>query len=239
MTQEKKRNPYSDVFSSRDLVEHISEYKENVANFEEGGKKFAEYLDLDDGAEAELRFLELAPLKFWQHRVFDPGGKKGKGGIRVFSCTRTDECPLCRAGDKPQFKVAWQVVHVDALDKNGNVVPRVKLFVRGIKFAEYYAKKIEKYNPTERNVVLERIGGGQSTQYTFSEWKEKSPAIYNKDECVDLEDYFGLDDAKFMDMVRIGDAFQVASPSSSDGYKGPKKGTKSRHEVEESDDLAF
>ena len=223
-----KRNPYSKVFSHKNLEEHVKEYKKKVAN--SGSFKYPEYLDMEEGSEAIVRFLEKDPIKFWQHRVFDSDGKKGKGGYRVFSCTRESDCPLCQAGDKPQFKVAWQVVHIDNIDEDGNVVPRVKLFVKGIKFAEYFAKKTAKKDPTKQNVTIERIGSGQTTQYLFAEWGEEGPIKYNKDEVIDLEEYFGLDDEKFKDMERIAQNLRKSE------YSGPKKGSKSRLEVSDDDD---
>jgi len=223
-----KRNPYGKVFSNRELDDHVQDYKDNQNNF---SGKYPTYLDMDEGDEITVRFVEKDPIKFWQHRVFDPDGKKGKGGFRVFSCTREPDCPLCQAGDKPQFKVAWQVIHVDNIDDQGNEKPRVKLFVKGIKFAEYYAKKTQKKDPTKQNVILERIGSGQNTQYLFAEWGEKGEVKYDADELVDLEEYFGLDDERFADMERI-----AGSLSSKEDYSGPKKGKKSRLEKNDDDD---
>jgi len=224
----KKSNPYGKVFSKRDIEDHVTDYKDNQKNF---SGKYPVYMDIEEGEEAIVRFLQKDPIKFWQHRVFDPDSKKGKGGYRVFSCTREPDCPLCMAGDKPAFKVAWQIIHVDAIDESGNEKPRVKLFVKGIKFAEYYAKKVQKYDPTKRNVILERIGSGNNTQYLFGEWQSTGNQPYVKDEVIDLEDYFGLDDQKFADMERIAENLDRQAE-----YSGPKKGKKSRLEKDDDDD---
>lgn len=234
----KKRNAYGGVFSDKPLDEHVDAYKEQQAKFASGGGgggNYPVYLDVEEGTEAEVRFLEKDPIKFWQHRVYDPSGKNGRGGYRVFSCTRTATCPLCLAGDKPSFKVAWQVVHIDNLDKNGNVVPRVKLFVKGIRFAEYYDAKTQKKDPTKQNVTLERIGSGQNTQYLFSEWGAAEKIEYDKTPEVDLEEYFGLDDEKYADMERIAGGM-AGSKQGQDEYEGPKKGKKSRLETGDVED---
>jgi len=239
-TTKKKRNPYGGVFSDKDLNEHVDDYKEKQKNYTGGeGGKYPVYLNLDEGEEATVRFLEKDPVKFYQHRVYDPDLKDGSGGIRVFSCTRDANCPLCTAGDKSTFKVAWQVVHIDNLDRNGDVVPRVKLFVKGIRFAEYYAKKTQKKDPTKQDVILERIGSGQNTQYLFSEWGDKGTVDFDEEELVDLEDYFGLDDEKFEAMERVGEHLEEKGDGGGSGkksYSGPKKGKRSRLEDDDEDD---
>lgn len=240
--QKSKSNPYGNVFSEDALESHVDEYKKKQEAYKEsaasggGKKKFPVYFDLDEGEEANARFLEFDPVKFWQHRVFDPESKKGSGGYRVFSCTREPSCPLCMAGDKPAFKVAWQIVHLDALDpKTGEVTPRVKLLVKGIRFAEYYAKKTAKNDPTKQNVTLERIGSGQNTQYLFAGWGDKGKIEYDSSEEVELEDYFGIDDEKFADMERIASSLGGKSGSGEKEYSGPKKGK--RYRAEEGDDV--
>lgn len=238
-TKQKKRASYGDVFSDEPIDDLVKDHKEKTKNM---GGKYPVYLDVKDGEEVTVRFLDKDPVKFWQHRVWDGQSKKGKGGYRVFSCTRGSDCPLCSAGDKPSFKVAWQVVHVDALDKDGNVTPRVKLFVKGIRFAEYYAKKSEKKDPTKQNVVIERIGSDQNTSYGFSEWGDKAMPEYDQEECVDLEEHFGLDDEKFAEMERIAGSIDAPSGKEDKGYSGPKKGGKSRLEKnndEDDDDIPF
>lgn len=222
----KGKTNYSAVFADEPIDEIVADQKSKRS---EGGK-FPTYLDLEDGEEVTLRFLEFDPIKFWQHRVWDPKGKRGKGGFRVFSCTRQPDCPLCRSGNKPSFKVAWQVIHVDALDQNGDIKPRVKLFVKGIRFAEYYTKKTLKKDPTKQNVVLERIGSDQNTTYSFAEWGDKGKVDYDEEELVDLEEYFGLDDEKFAEMERLADEAEETE------YSGPKKGKRSRLENDEDDD---
>lgn len=212
-----KKGGYGNVFSKKELSNHVEDYKEKKTG------SFATYLDIKEGEEAVVRFLEKEPVKFWQHRVFDPESKNGRGGFRVFSCTRDADCPLCQVGNDPSFKVAWQIVHLDSIDDKGNVVPKVKLFVKGIKFAEYYEAKTVKNDPSKKSVTLERIGAGQNTQYLFSEWGEANKISYDKGEVVDLEEYFGLDDEKFKHMSRIAANTEA----------GPKKGKKSKLEDEE------
>lgn len=206
------------------MSEKVDEYREQQEQFNSdgGSKVYPKYLDVKPGMEAVLRFIDKDPIKFYQHRVFDPQSKKGKGGYRVFSCTRDSDCPLCTAGDQPTFKVAWQVVHTDNLDEKGKVTPRVKMLVKGIKFAEYFESKQAKCDFEKQNVTLERIGKGQNTQYVFSEFHPKSAQKYNESEVIELEEYFGVDDEKFRDMERIA-AYMIkhGGDSSAQGSRSP------------------
>lgn len=239
---------YSNVFSDESLETHVDNYHDAVSSM---GKKFPMYLSLKNGQEALVRFLAKDPLKFWQHKVFDPEARKGAGSPRVFTCTRTPDCPLCAAGDKPSFKVAWQVVHIDHLDKDGKVAPRVKLWVQGIRFGEMWVTRTKRVDPTAVNVVIIRTGAAQNTSYAVDPTMEGGKITFDQDEVVDLREYFGIDDERYNDMVRLGDsvkasvraqkaanasgsskpAHQYADADEDDGaeepYSGPVKGARS------------
>lgn len=203
------------VFSDAPLEKHIQESKEKMAAYDLGGakKKYPVYLSLKPDEEAEIRFLESEPLKFYQHRVFDNNIRNGQGGYRVLTCTRRPDCPLCTAGNKATFKVAWQVVHLDNLDQNGDVVPRVKMWVQGIRFASLFEKKTKRFDIKKENVILERIGSGTDTTYSIERTNDKGKIKFDQDEITDLEEYFGLDDKKYEDMVRIGNDITASSKS--------------------------
>ena len=234
------------VFSNEPLKKHIKESKEKQAIFAEmgaGHKKYPVYLSLRPDEEAIVRFLTVEPLKFWQHRVYDDQIRGGQGGWRVLTCTRRDDCPLCLADNRPSFKVAWQVVHLDNRDSDGNVTPRVKLWVQGIRFAEMFEKKTKRFDVTKEDVILERIGEGTSTTYTIEKTGDKGKVRFDKDELTDLEDYFGLDDAKYEAMLRLGvsnsDNSEEDDEDEEDYKPKPRKKSKGksrRHPAEEDED---
>lgn len=249
--REKSKSKYSDVFSSQSLGDHVDAYHEALEKRKDGGK-YPVYMNLKPNEEAEVRFLDKEPVKFWQHRVYDSTIKNGQGGQRVFSCTRQPDCPLCESGDKPFFRAAWQVVHIDNLDDKGNVTPRVKLWVQGIRFAELFETKVKRFDPTIYNVILQRVGTGQNTQYTIDRTDTKGKIAYDQEEETDLTEYFGLDDEKFAAMERIAGSMdagskqassskpatskRVAADDDEEEYAGPKKGKKSLLAEDENDD---
>lgn len=235
---------YGNVFSDEPLSTHVKEYNENMSkrggDGEGGGRSYATYLNIEEGETAEVLFLEETPIKFWQHRVYDQKVKKGQGGYRVFSCTRQPDCPLCVAGDTPTFKVAWNVLHID--DEEG---PKVKLWVKGIKFAELFEKKAARFDITKERVILERIGKGKNTQYTIDRTNDRKVPKFDDDTVTDLEEYFGLDDEKYNDMERVAKSLGRGGSKRDDddddrnqsrGYNGPKKGSRHRADEEEEEE---
>ena len=225
------KSKYAGVFSQQPLGDHIQDYHKNMKNYtENSGAKYPVYLSLEPDEEVEVRFLEQEPVKFHQHRVYDPKLKRD----RVFTCTREPDCPLCEGGNKPTFKAAWQVVHIDNLDKNGNVTPRVKLWAQGIRFAELFEKKVRRVDPVTTNVILTRIGAGQNTQYQIDGTKTTGKVKYDKSEVVDLHEYFGIDDEKYEDMCRIGASMQ----GSAERYVDKQLKGMSRHQDEEEEEYA-
>lgn len=244
---------YADVFSDQPLNEHVQDYNKKMGDNQNKGGKYPVYLSLGAGEESLVRFLEKEPIKFWQHRVYDPTIKNGQGGFRVLSCTRTPDCPLCLAGDKPLFKVAWQVIHMDNLDaESGQVKPRIKLWVQGIRFGELYERKSSRFDPSKMNVILERIGVGQNTQYSMEKADNQDAPQYDTEEITNLMEYFGLDDDKYKDMQRIAASISAnpsanqdkgfqnlgtPAPAENTNYSGPKQGSKSLLEGDE--DIPF
>lgn len=214
---------FKNVFSEEDLSEHIKDYHDNLKQMSGPAKKYPVYLTVNQDEEEEVRFLEETPVRFWQHRVYDENAKNGAGSYRVFSCTREPDCPLCAAGNQASFKVAWQVVHLK--DQN-----RVKLWVKGITFSEVFVKKIRKFDITDENVTLERVGTGSKTTYLLERTGDTGPINYDKSEVVDLRDFFGIDEQKYKDMVRIGEAISdKGSPSQATSQRGePDMDTKLR-----------
>lgn len=209
---------FKSVFSDKSLDDHVVEQREKDDRYEEGGS-YPVYLSIDADCDAEVRFFKEEPLMFWQHRVHDPELHDGAGGARVLSCTRVNTCPLCVAGNKPIFKVAWLVVHVDHLDKDKKVTPKIKMWVQGIRFAELFEKKRSRYKITKENVILERVGKGTQTQYSIERTNQKSSQSYDKDEIVDLEEVFGLDDDRYDAMVRISQGYKKSNDSKSNSNR--------------------
>ena len=237
------------VFSDEPLKNHIQKSKEKQTAYYGGVGKYPMYLAIKPDQEAEVRFLKEEPIKFYQHRVFDSDLKNGMGGYRVLTCTRRDDCPLCVADDRPSFKVAWEVVHLDHTDEDGNEVPRVKLWVQGIRFAEMFQKKTKRFDITKENVILERIGGGTNTTYSIERTNEDGEIQFDKDELTDLEEYFGLDDDKYKAMVRIGESMSSSDSNpqadsfnprkaSNRSFEPPRKrkSARKRHPADDSED---
>lgn len=242
------KNKFGSVFSEKPLKDHVEEYKKaqkeaadrRAAGGGKDGEKYPVYLNLKDGESREILFLDTEPVTFDQHRVWDNSQKEGRGGWRVFSCTREPDCPLCVAGNRASAKFAWQVVDVEHLDKDNNPVPRVKLWVRGVKFAEMLYRKAAKYNLLKETLILERVGGDQTTQYTLERSENKTQVRYAKDEVIDLQDYFGLDDEKYKDMLRLaadlkGSSGPPASSSRTSASSEPSKGRRSKLEDDDED----
>lgn len=257
MAKVEGRKRFSSVFSSKDVDEHVQEYKENTKKRMEGGDgytPFPMYFTLADGETALVRWLEKTPVKFWQHRVYDPQPRFGSPGYRVYSCTREPDCPLCKAGDAPTFKVAWNIVHIDHVTKDGKQRPRVKILVKGIQFAELFLNRTRRFDPTKKNVLIERIGEGTKSQYQLDIADIQDEPDINEEEIVDLEEYFGIDDEKYEDMVRLASYIKAKKHNSGKGETKKrretefddydeeedyrvKKGSKSR--LEEDEDIPF
>lgn len=154
------------------------------------------YFNLRDGETAVIRFLLAKAKTFYQHRVWDKAAKKGTGGWRVFTCIRTN-CPLCRAGDRPSYKGAYPIIHIDNVEVDGagkqQRIPRFKILIRGVNDITVLEKKANRYNLTEFNMDVERVGKGTSTQYLFEKTETKDmPQCDYKKEDVDVKKFFAV-----------------------------------------------
>jgi hypothetical protein len=202
--------------------------------------KFLPYFALKEGeAPATIRFLDDKPLTFYQHRVFDAGLKQGQGGHRNLTCMRQD-CPLCKAGNKPRYVGAYRIIHIDSTEKNGTVAPKEKIFLKGVNALAVLDKKNQKKRLTSENMEVERIGDGFDTQYIF-EWtgEKKVPKNYTKPDEDDLKEIFAINED---DLIRLAKNEKRKGRSEEDEEEDPapkSKGKGKKGKKDEDEDLPF
>ena len=152
--------------ASRAEKERQDKARENM------GKKLWRFFLMNDGDEADLRFLTEEPVNFYEHNV-----KRGDR-YEQFTCTG-DDCPLCADGDKHTYKSAYLVVdrrEFSYKDKNGKQQTgknQVRLFVQGMRVTGQLDRISEKYGLSNRDVTIIRIGKGTQTTYTVERGEEE------------------------------------------------------------------
>lgn len=109
-----------------------------------------------------IKFLSPEPMSFSQHWVQRTGKKS-------FICMGTEDCPLCRAGNKPESKFAFSVVPLSDEE------PNVKLMVVGLRLTG----QLEKLNSDPKTGPLDRLfwavsKSGQGAKTTYSIMPVKS-----------------------------------------------------------------
>lgn len=161
MAKGKKDEEFDDVFNT-DTPDDVSERNKAA----QSGMRIP-YFTLKDDETAVVRFLDDEPVTFYQHRVRDNSLKDGKGGYRQLTCMRKN-CPLCKKGDRPRYVGAYRLVHLDN-QEGKKIIPKEKVFIKGVKTLEVLAKKSRKKPLTSENLEVERTGSGFDTQWLF-EW---------------------------------------------------------------------
>jgi hypothetical protein len=159
----RNENEY-DVFNTttpEEMAEEVRRRKEQAGNF-------VEYFNIEKNIIAVARFLDDAPLTFFQHRIWDKSLKQGVGGWRNLTCIR-ENCPLCAIQtdkEKARFVGAYRLVHLDNVI-DGKVVPKVKIFLKGINTIEILERKNRRKAISSEDMEIERIGDGFDTKYLF------------------------------------------------------------------------
>ena len=136
-----------------------------------------------DDFEIPVRFLTDEPVCFYEHTNFI------NGKVVNITCTG-DDCPECKAGDKPRFVGAFLVIdrtefEYEERDANGNKTgkkvkgkDRLKLLVRGSQDLAQLDRLSSKYGLLDRDWNIYKTGKDTSTKWNFDrgdldEWSEE------------------------------------------------------------------
>lgn len=143
-----------------------------------------------------IKFLSSEPMSFSQHWVQRTGKKS-------FICLGTSDCPLCRAGNKPESKFAFSVVALS------DETPAVKLMVVGLRLTG----QLEKLNSDPKTGPLDRLfwavsKSGQGAKTTYSIMPVKS-----RDLAEDWE----------LDVAEVSDLLDELEPLGVDALRAPSK----------------
>jgi hypothetical protein len=110
-----------------------------------------------------IKFLSPEPMSFSQHWVQRQGKKS-------FVCLGTSQCPLCRAGNKPENKFAFSIVNLMEEE------PAVQMMTVGLRLCG----QLEKLNSDPKTGPLDRMfwavsksGVGPKTTYSIMPVKER------------------------------------------------------------------
>lgn len=110
-----------------------------------------------------IKFLSPEPMSFSQHWV-------QRAGKKSFVCLGTSECPLCRAGNKPENKFAFSIVNLMEEE------PSVQMMTVGIRLCG----QLEKLNSDPKTGPLDRMfwavsksGVGTKTTYSIMPVKDR------------------------------------------------------------------
>lgn len=139
---------------------------------ENRGKKLYRFFLINDGDEADLRFLTEEPVNFREHSI------KVGDRYEAYTCTG-DNCSLCEDGDRPTYKGAYLVVdrrEFEYTDKDGKKQKgknQLRLFVQGMKVVSQLDRISEKYGLSNRDVTIVRLGKGTQTTYTIERGDEE------------------------------------------------------------------
>lgn len=128
----------------------------------EASKSFATDFKFEEDVKL-IKFLSDEPMIFSQHWVQRQGKKS-------FVCLGTPQCPLCRAGNKPENKFAFSVVNLADEDT------QVQLMVVGLRLCG----QLEKLNTDTKTGPIDRLfwavskaGQGAKTTYSIIPVKER------------------------------------------------------------------
>jgi len=153
--------------ASRAEKERQDKARENM------GKKLWRFFLVDDGDEADLRFLNEQPVNFREHNI-----KRGER-FENYTCTG-DDCPFCADGDRPTYKGAFLVIdrrEYEYTDKQSGKKKKgknqLRLFVQGMKVVSQLDRIHEKYGLSNRDVTIIRLGKGTQTTYTIERGEEE------------------------------------------------------------------
>jgi hypothetical protein len=143
-------------------------------NRENLGKKLWRFFLVNDGDEADLRFLTEEPVNFYEHNL-----KRADGRFEQYCCSGED-CPFCADGDRPTYKGAYLVVDRRSFEytdqKTGQKKKgsnQVRLFVQGMKVISQLDRISDKYGLSNRDVTIVRLGKGTQTTYTIERGEEE------------------------------------------------------------------
>ena len=143
-------------------------------NRENLGKKLWRFFLVNNGDEADLRFLTEEPVNFYEHNL-----KRGDGRFEQYCCSG-EGCPFCADGDKPTYKGAYLVVDRRTFEytdqKTGQKKKgsnQVRLFVQGMKVVSQLVRISDKYGLSNRDVTIVRLGKGTQTTYTIERGEEE------------------------------------------------------------------
>lgn len=128
-----------------------------IAGIKEATKKSATQLKLKSGESAVIRILTPADeiISVYEHV------EQINGNWQTITCLGRNECPLCQAGKRPQFKSYLVVAHRD--DEN-----KVKIFKASKKVAVQLLGLVEEYGDiTKRDFKIFRQGDKLDTTYQF------------------------------------------------------------------------
>lgn len=125
-------------------------------------KSFASDFKFEEDVQL-IKFLSAEPMSFSQHWVQRTGKKS-------FICLGTPQCPLCRAGNKPENKFAFSIANLMEED------PSVQMMTVGLRLCG----QLEKINSDPKTGPLDRMfwavsksGVGPKTTYSIMPVKER------------------------------------------------------------------
>lgn len=161
------------------------EKKRELLRQQRQGKLWRIYFpqNADEDYEIPVRFLTDDPICYYEHTKFI------NGKVVNITCTG-DDCPECKAGDKPRFVGAFLVIdrtefEYEERDANGNKTgkkvkgkDRLKLLVRGQKDLAVLERLSTKYGLLDRDWNITKTGKDTSTTWLFDrgeldEWTDE------------------------------------------------------------------